>query len=106
GFEEDVLDAYQAELQRREEAALNTPLPVNPFAEPAEGEGVTLSYPPAFERQYVQQQVDRLVDERTRERIEDLFDPVKQAMTDFSYGIEGDLEEIQTGLEPAVDRDA
>jgi hypothetical protein len=104
GFEDEVLEAYNEELRGREGASFTQAIPVNPFTDPGEEEGVTLSYPAAFERQYLDEQLEALVVERTRQRIEDLFDPVRRAMNDFSYGIE-DLEEIRTGLEGEVVRE-
>src|SRR5690606_38656465 len=59
-----------------------------------------------FERSYIREQGELLVSERLQDRVEDLFDPVKAAMNDFSYEIEADLDRLQTGLEPEVDREA
>ncbi|RUL89740.1 hypothetical protein [Tautonia sociabilis] len=106
GFEEEVLAAFAEELAGREQSISTLPLPVNPFTDPGDGEGVALSYPIEFERRYVAEQVELLVEERTRDRIEELFDPVRRAMNDFSYGIEEDFDAIRTGLEPGVDREA
>ncbi|QDV37299.1 hypothetical protein [Tautonia plasticadhaerens] len=104
GFGDVVREAYAEELLRREGATVAEAIPVNPFTDPEGEEGIELSYPADFERRYVQQQLDELVQERTRQRIEDLFDPVRQAMNDFSYSIE-DLDEVQTGLEAEVVRE-
>ena len=104
-FEEEVLERYQSELQQRESALFVQALPVNPFTDPVDNEEIALSYPKVFEQQYIREQVDQVVQERLRERIEALFEPVKQAMNDFAYGIKGDLDAISTGLELDVDRD-
>lgn len=106
GFEEDVLARYQQTIQERESASFYRALPVNPFAESDAEGAIALSYPPEFEERFVSEQIDLLVQERLRDRIEDVFEPVKQAMNDFSYGIPGDLDDVQTGLEEIVDRES
>lgn len=104
GFRDEVRDAYAEEVRRREGTSVTEAIPVNPFTDPNTQEDVALSHPAEFERQYVQQQLDELVQERTRQRIEDLFDPVRQAMNNFSYSID-DLDEVQTGLESEIVRE-
>ncbi|WP_169979597.1 hypothetical protein [Tautonia rosea] len=105
GFEEDVLEQYRTEVQEREAARFAQALPVNPFAAPEDGEGVELSYPVEYEREYLAGVIDQRVQERLRDRLEDLFEPVKESMSVFSDDIGGDFDSIQTGLESSVDRE-
>ena len=110
GFEEDVADAYEAVLRERERGSASGPnpfIPLNPFAETGAAGEVVLSYPAEFEAEYVEQQVQERIDEEMLAAVEDIFDPVREAMNDFTdTAIEGDFDAIRIGLEPEVDREA
>ena len=107
GFEEDVADAYQAVLNERERGSPVGPIPLNPFAETGDEGEIVLSYPAEFANDYVEQQVQERIDEEMLTAVEDIFDPVREAMNDFTdTAIDGDFDAIRTGLEPEVDREA
>ncbi len=61
------------------------------------------------ETAFVTEQVNELVENRLQERIDAIFDPIREAMFLFVDDLDGnseiDFEAIRTGLEPEIDRD-